>query len=141
LKAKNANAGFRGSGLYPVDREKPMKKVTNIQESDVEANTTTEEETPRKRLTNAFLKSISPEVSEPVALALQNNKKKRKRVQGKTGEVLTRQEVLDRLQQEQTERQAFQIQICHRNKVDCHKSKGQSSFEKASKNSSSVARD
>lgn len=55
---------------------------------------------PMKKLREA-IKTLSPEQSADVKAALTNSKRKRRRVQGSIGEVLTCEEVQERLKEEE----------------------------------------
>lgn len=59
---------------------------------------------PLKDLKNAILMTLSPPQSDMTRMAIENSKRKRKRVQAKTGEVLTHETVALRLLKEQEER-------------------------------------
>lgn len=54
-----------------------------------------------RKLRDAIIRTISPEQSNDVKAALQNSKARRRRVQGTCGEVLTSDEVQERLKQEE----------------------------------------
>ena len=90
LKAEYVVSGFRGSGLFPVDKQKVNKRMVIVIDDD-------NLPTPRKVMRDAIICAISP--SEPVP-----KRGPRKRVQHTSGEVLTEAAVMDRLRQEEEDR-------------------------------------
>ena len=101
LKPSNAVAGFTGSGIHPVDREKVKKRVihTTVEETDEDAP-----DTPRKLLRKPIIAAVTPSPSEETQSAMENSKRKRKRVQAKVGEVLISADVIERCRKEGEER-------------------------------------
>ena len=96
LKPQHAVNGFRGCGLLPVDRSAVQHRVL-AESSGMEDNI--EVLTPRKALRQAIINTVSPDEN------LQVPRKKRIRVQHKSGEILTEEEVLKRLEEEARTRQ------------------------------------
>ena len=111
LNTQHAVAGFRGSGLFPVNKEAVSHRIVT---APGRAKTTEEDSsinepdlTPRKKaFCNSILSVVSPPLSDETASVLANKKRKRKRVQHKAGEVLTSEEALERLKAEEAEREA-----------------------------------
>lgn len=95
LAADHVVNGFKKSGLVPVNRAAIASKI--IEET---SSSDSNAPTPRKSLKKAIFDMLSPEEA--------NTEKRgpRKRVQHKTGEVLTTEIVAQRLQQEAAERAA-----------------------------------
>lgn len=85
----------------------PSTSVTcnlDFKQTDTSSNFNTTIASPLKDLKQAILTTLSPPMSEGNRMARDNSKGKRKRVQAKTGEVLTEEIVALRLQKEQEER-------------------------------------
>lgn len=91
LKPEHAVAGFRGSGLYPVNRLACKHRIVDI-------NNDADEDlpTPHKALRDAILTRITPTEAP--------KKGKRRRVQMECGEVLTADDVIERIRQEDIRR-------------------------------------
>ena len=91
--------------LYPVDRSAINRRlVINDADSSLDPGEgTADMNSPRQQLRLSILKVISP--PEPSSLN-QTQNKARKRVQHKSGEILTREEALNRLEVEASEREA-----------------------------------
>ena len=62
-------------------------------------------DTPRKLMRKAVIEAVTPSPSEQTKAAMLNSKKKRKRVQARVGEVLTSDDVVERLRKEHVERE------------------------------------
>ena len=99
LKPQHAVNGFRGCGLLPVDRSAVQHRVIaeSSEMEDIEVLT------PRKALRQAIINTVSPDAD------LQVPSKTRRRVQHKSGEILTEEEVLIRLEEEAKTRQEKQM--------------------------------
>ena len=92
-------AGFRGSGLFPVDAEKVRSRMVgpgSTSRDDIPS--------PDEALQDAVLSVLSPEQSSETKAALANKTKRRSRVQNKSGEVLTSESSLQRLELEAAKR-------------------------------------
>lgn len=93
--SKNISSGFLGAGLFPLDESKPQKKVFADQidlSSDEDANIT--------KLHQAIIHTLSPPQSQTTKDAIANKKLRRRRVQSKTGEILTSDTAMERLLEE-----------------------------------------
>ena len=99
LQPSWAIGGFHDSGLHPIDKGRVLPKCTGPS-SDTKAGTDSTASHIR-RLT-AAVKAVSPEVSPSTSHAINNSKSKQ--VQTKIGEVLTREESIERLRMEGKER-------------------------------------
>ena len=98
LKKENAKNGFRGCGLYPINKHAIDCHIISLRE---DSSTSTDDlPTPRKAMREAIISVISPSGE------VQPKRGKRKRVQHECGEVLTEVTVLERLRQEEIERKA-----------------------------------
>lgn len=134
LKGENAVKGFKGAGLYPVDKKAVEHRIIFTEKNTYEevanamqpstsstgmtAHIYAETEnkfldshdkhsmvsSPYKDLKSAILTAISPSQSYGTKNALENARRKRKRVQSKAGEILTQNEVAQRLLQEEIDR-------------------------------------
>ncbi|XP_065671687.1 uncharacterized protein LOC136089564 [Hydra vulgaris] len=98
---KLLKSGFNGSGLYSVDKSKPMKKIVNMQPKHEEVDKFNKKENVVKNLQRAIDSVLTPSPSQPTLTALTHSKKRRARVQAKKGEILTAQDVVARLQEEE----------------------------------------
>eukprot|EP00795_Rhopilema_esculentum_P011062 gene11062-19921_t len=100
VKAENAVAGFVGSGLYPINPQKVKPRIVEcnapIQPGNAESH--------RKLLRQAIINAVTPSPSDSTKSAMANSHRKRKRVQAKAGEVLTDDEVVERLRKEEIAR-------------------------------------
>lgn len=96
LNPRHVVNGFRGSGLLPVDRTAVQHRV--LAESSQEEGEGNQVMTPRTVLRLAILKTVSPDPD------LQAPSGTRRRVQHKSGEILTEDEVLSRLEEEENNR-------------------------------------
>ncbi|KAF0311201.1 Jerky -like [Amphibalanus amphitrite] len=99
LDPVHAVAGFRGSGLFPVDAEKVRSRMVgpgSTSRDDIPS--------PDEALQDAVLSVLSPEQSSETKAALANKTKRRSRVQNKSGEVLTSESSLQRLELEAAKR-------------------------------------
>lgn len=118
VSKKNAMAGFRGTGLFPFNREaiqhrivvhsnpshiQPQQNPDASQQSSTET-TNSPATSPLKQLRQAIVNTPSPQPSSSTAEAMKNSQKKRKRVQAKVGEVLTTEQVAARLYTEEQAR-------------------------------------
>ena len=92
-----AKSGFRGAGLFPVNKSEPAKKIIR---SDREAPL----DSPRKAILKIVQATLSPEVDPDIAEAIKRRRQKRKRVQAEAGEVLT-ETAVERMRIEEEERQ------------------------------------
>lgn len=95
LKPEHAISGFRGSGLYPLNRNAVRHRILETEQEDTGYN----------MLHSAILKTLAPVKSSDTNEALANSARKRKRVQAKAGEVLTDTEVVERLRKEKVSRE------------------------------------
>ena len=102
LKPSSAVAGFTGSGLYPVDREKVKKRVIHTTADETDYQNTAD--TPRKLLRKAIVDAVTPSPSEETKNAMKNSKRKRRRVQANVGEILTSADVIEIFRRESIER-------------------------------------
>ncbi|XP_065673289.1 uncharacterized protein LOC136090507 [Hydra vulgaris] len=98
---KLLKSGFNGSGLYPAEKSKPMKKIVNMQRKHKEVDKTNKKENVVKNLQRAIDSVLTPSPSQPTLTVFANSKKRRARVQAKKGEILTVQDVVARLQEEE----------------------------------------
>ena len=89
LNPDHAVNGFRGCGLLPVDSSAVQHRVL-AEASDMEDG----EMSPRKALRQAIIKTVSPDEDQSTV------SKTRRRVQHATGEILTEEIVLNRLEEE-----------------------------------------
>jgi hypothetical protein len=81
LKSENVKSGFIGTGLYPLDDEKPLKRVINDRKGDDYVKKPSSEcSTPKKALQEEILNVISPEMSQETAKAVKKCKIKRRRI-------------------------------------------------------------
>lgn len=94
LNPSHAVNGFRGSGLLPVNRSAVDHRVL----AETSRRDDKEVMTPRKALREAIIQSVSPDPD------LQVPSKTRRRVQHATGEILTEETVLNRLEEEEKSR-------------------------------------
>uniref|UniRef100_A0A1B6JFL2 DDE-1 domain-containing protein n=2 Tax=Homalodisca TaxID=139475 RepID=A0A1B6JFL2_9HEMI len=152
FKSEHIIGGFKGSGIYPVNKSVLEKRIVSVQPTrpmDLQSGAQPKQnsiETPKdiaeapigrpeptglklanpvqdlpgpsssvaglpeispspmKKLREAILSTLSPEQSSSIKDALKNSKKKRRRVQGSCGEVMTTNEVMDRLKEEEDAR-------------------------------------
>ena len=100
VKAENAVAGFVGSGLYPINPQKVKPRIVECNAPIQPGNA----ESPRKLLRQAIINAVTPSPSDSTKSAMANSHRKRKRVQAKAGEVLTDDEVVERLRKEEIAR-------------------------------------
>ena len=103
---------LRVHGLFPANKEVVMLRIVDTLPEHLqrnpdrsEAGPSTTDDTPRKLLRRSILNIISPPASDATKQAQLQKRQTKKRVQAKTGEVLTSQIVLDRLEKEAQERQ------------------------------------
>ncbi|GFY57139.1 uncharacterized protein TNIN_268001 [Trichonephila inaurata madagascariensis] len=82
----------KGKPYYAKDKDK-----MNFMPYSVSLNS------PLKDLKKPIIQTLSPTPSVNTILAIENSKRKRKRVQNKTGEVLTNENVLERLDAEESD--------------------------------------
>lgn len=129
MSAKNIIKGFKGSGIFPPNRKAIAHKITissehaeglqpavsvssNMPSSSQITSLSQSQEcmsqstisSPFKDLKCAILSAISPKPSDFTSACMNNLKRKRKRVQASTGEVLTNEDVLERLKMESEKR-------------------------------------
>lgn len=134
IRPENAIKGFKGSGLFPINKSEVEKKIlfTGMTASDKSLISPSEEvrsepstssannnpegvdkpvisddsilESPLKDLKRAILNTLSPPISDINKKAVENSKRKRKRIQAKIGEVLTEAAVVQRLEGENEDR-------------------------------------
>ena len=100
LKPENIIGGFRGSGLFPVDKHQVDNRIVGLKKADKRPGMDESSEslpTPRKAIRDAIVATISP--GEPLP-----KKQKRRRVQHSLGEVMTHDDVIERLRTEEIER-------------------------------------
>jgi len=122
ILATNIVKGFKGSGIIPPNRKALAHKITisledairlqpdvpvssNEPTSTQNTSFTQSEEymsqntisSPYKDLKCAILSAISSKASDFTTACMNNSKQKHKRVQASTGEVLTNEDVLERL--------------------------------------------
>ena len=116
IKPQNAVSGFKGTGLYPLNKNAISHRILiteKIDQEQIPGSSTNKESTqesefslnsPLKDLKKAILHTHSPPPSANTVLAMANSTRKRKRVQNKCGEVLTTELVLERLAAEESDR-------------------------------------
>lgn len=101
-KAENIHSGFLGAGLFPLDQTKSKKKIlpneVDLMNEDEDANIS--------KLHEAIIHTISPPLSKTTKDAIENKKKTRRRVQSKTGEILTSEMAMKRLLENSVEKSA-----------------------------------
>lgn len=102
--------GFKGSGLYPVDREAVDRRIVEVDVDD-DPLPGVSCESPRKQLIKSIIEVVTPDPSR------QPKKKSRKRVQHSSGEVLTSEDVLNRLRIEEEMRQEKRSQKSSKKKL------------------------
>ncbi|MCP4055401.1 MAG: hypothetical protein GY739_20645 [Mesoflavibacter sp.] len=95
LKPENGAAGFRGAGLYPVNKHAVDHRIVNL---DGDNSETEKLPTPRKALRETIFSILSP--PEPA----QKGPGRRRRVQHEYGEVLTEADVAERIRQDDLHR-------------------------------------
>lgn len=100
LRPEHVIGGFRGSGLYPVDPERLDSRIV----SSATDSGTGNQSSPGKKIADAVIRIISPQASPLTVEALANSSRGRKRVQAKSGEVLTHPEAVERLRKEHEDR-------------------------------------
>lgn len=83
-----------------------LARIFDFEEEPEPEPTQGPESSPRKILIREIAKSLTPEASPAMQAALVNKKSTRKRVQAKTGEILTEPEAVERLRKEEEERNA-----------------------------------
>ncbi|XP_065648065.1 uncharacterized protein LOC136077840 [Hydra vulgaris] len=109
LSPANAIAGFRGSGISPLSKEKMERRITGIdflnQSPEQYSPKSPRIQTPRSAMREALRSIICPNVSAETAAIIEQQKQKRKRVQAKCGELLTNEKVKRRLLEEQKVRE------------------------------------
>lgn len=123
LQPQNAIGGFRGSGLYPANRKAVMHRVTQTLDTSKPTSSSiaaTSDElniqsTPRKLLRKAIIEVIAPTPSADTIATQDQKKRNRKRVQSKVGEVLTEEDVLERMREEEETRKQKTIRITEKN--------------------------
>ncbi|XP_046675524.1 uncharacterized protein LOC124364243 [Homalodisca vitripennis] len=94
-----------GSSVYAAARLKLANPVQDLPgPSSSVAGLPEISPSPMKKLREAILSTLSPEQSSSIKDALKNSKTKRRRVQGSCGEVMTTNEVMDRLKEEEDAR-------------------------------------
>ena len=121
LSADDAIAGFRGSGIVPLDLEKMKQWIVLPDEmgSPVRGdNHTSDSVTPCSAMRKAVRSVLAPAQSNESEEILMNKTKKRTRVQAKTGEVLTSETCARRLLEEQEK--------CNAKQKDSKKDSGKS---------------
>ena len=111
LDSANVLNGFKKTGLYPLNKDAVNDKIVidpikllNQNKPDKPTTSNTKKD-PTQLMIDAVTKVLQPDISEEFQAALNNKKKPRKRVQAKTGEILTKDIVLERLLVEQEERE------------------------------------
>ena len=99
----------KGSGLFPVDRQRVLQQISTnsiddqgeaVQQPQAQPGPSTDY-SPRRLLIREITKVISPEGTADTEAAKKNQAQRRKRVQGKCGEVLTEAECMERLRQDE----------------------------------------
>ena len=128
-------SGFVGTGLFPVNRKKVVARIFDFEDNQeptsASAQTNNAKFSPRKVLIQVIAKLILPEVSPAMEAARQNQKSKRKRVQAKTGEILTESSTAERLQQEEDSRKQKATKATKATKAKRPKSTAKKSPRKA----------
>ena len=118
--ATSVSGGFKGAGLFPVDRQRILNRIQPdstgmVQPGEPGPSTPsknggrnlppTSELSPRRVLVSAITRVISPEATPAVETARLNARQKRHRVQALTGEILTEEASAARLQEEEMSQQ------------------------------------
>jgi hypothetical protein len=101
---KLVTAGFRGSGLFPLDSQKPRKHVTG----NSAASSQSSEDNILTSLKTAVHATISPVFISAADNEREVSTRKRRRVQCNKGEILTEQDAINRLKLEEEHRQSRQ---------------------------------
>lgn len=125
LPSENGVGGFRGSGLFPPNKEVMFKRMLKTKAKEPTANNVVkagpstsripttvspinENESsigsPFKHIKAAVISTLSPTPSSSIKEAMKNAKRKRTRMQNKAGEVLTTKTTLKRLYTEKIKR-------------------------------------
>ena len=97
MNSSNIVCGFRGSGLYPLDVNKPLSKIIGrLDES--EQNLQKQMDSPGITcIKTMILNTLAPQQLLSVQHALKNGKAKKRKIPNNYGEVLTEDEALARL--------------------------------------------
>ena len=107
MKPSHLVGGFRGAGLWSFNPEAVRaEKIIEVGEEHPWSSQACEEEpvTPRKLLREAIVCAIAPPLSAENQHCVENSAKRRKRVQAKYGEVMTSEDVVERLRLEEIAR-------------------------------------
>ncbi|GFW63089.1 uncharacterized protein TNCV_4454371 [Trichonephila clavipes] len=98
MKPENAVNGFKGLGLYPLNRKAIQHRIFITDKGNCEGPLGPHFENENK------LESYKNHLSVKTISAIENSKRKRKKLQSKTGEVLTTENVWERLAAEESNR-------------------------------------
>ena len=95
--------GFRGADLWPLNLGAVRaERIIGQQDEEQSSSSGQAEETMlRKLLQEAIVNAIAQPLPEENRQCLENSKRKKKRVQAKHGQVLTEEEAVERLHQEE----------------------------------------
>jgi hypothetical protein len=105
LKGENSVAGFRGSGLFPLNKHKPLSKIIGKERETYSLSTSSSENSPIKKLKAAVFDVLTPPLSNLTKSAIQNGKSRRRRIQAVAGEVFTEDTARKRLYNEMQSKQ------------------------------------
>ena len=102
--------GFKKTGLYPLDKSAVDAKI--IRDPSKSGEPSKKKKTPVDHMIQALSNIIKPPISTEDQETIDNAKKPRKRVQSKSGEILTSAVVASRLQDELKEREEKKRRKC-----------------------------
>ena len=152
IKPQNAVSGFKGTGLYPLNKNAISHRILiteKIDQEQIPGSSTNKESTqesefslnsPLKDLKKAILHTLSPPPSANTVLAMANSTRKRKRVQNKCGEVLTTELVLERLAAEESDRKlkSEKLKVLKKKSIDETKINEKEGEKKSKKKSAEI---
>ena len=111
MSSDNLISGFRGARLWPLNCDAGHKERSLNSETEQSGATLNNENinSPRKILRESIIIVIALPMTKETSEAIDNFKRKWKKVQAKTGEVLATPEVLERLENEHKDREKTKI--------------------------------